>query len=382
MMTGRFREAIAAERDTLITRIDLAWSLGPRHVLRRAATDRRHRHSLPSRIRRVEHSLWRDAADAVGAELTEVVPSLFEFRRGAGSTRVWSQSTPLSDQVSRTIANDKQLAYELLSAHGVPVPEHVLVERPEQAERFLADAAPCVVKPARGRGGEAIAGEVRNPRQLRRALRAARRIHPEAIVERQIRGDSYRLLLLDGELLDAIRRSPPTVIGDSSTTVEDLVFAEYDRRVDANDAAGLKHLVVDLDCLFTLEQAGLTPKSVPAKGERVRVKTATNYNGPAESHSVPDEIGEPLLTEARRAADALGVRLAGVDVVTSDPARALSDAGGVVLEVNPVPGLTHHYNVSNPERARAVAVPILETLLRESEQRARLVAIADAASGS
>ena len=57
------------------------------------------------------------------------------------------------------------------------------------------------------------------------------------------------------------------------------------------------------------------------------------------------------------------MRLAGVDVVTPDPARPLGETGGVILEVNAAPGLTHHYNVASPGEATRIAVPILRALL-------------------
>jgi len=76
-----------------------------------------------------------------------------------------------------------------------------------------------------------------------------------------------------------------------------------------------------------------------------------------------------VVSVTRRAAAALGVRLAGVDVVTSDLSVPLASSGGVVLEVNPIPGLFHHYNVSNPNGASRVAIPILEALLTQQSSR-------------
>jgi D-alanine-D-alanine ligase-like ATP-grasp enzyme len=122
----------------------------------------------------------------------------------------------------------------------------------------------------------------------------------------------------------------------------------------------LKPFFVDLDCLFTLEHVGYGIRSVLPAGESITVKTATNYNGPDQSESVPPPYPEGFVGPARWAAAALGVRLAGVDV--------LGGVGGdpVILEVNPTPGLTHHYNVANAARASRIAVPILAKLLQAS----------------
>ena len=66
------------------------------------------------------------------------------------------------------------------------------------------------------------------------------------------------------------------------------------------------------------------------------------------------------------AAAAVGLRLAGVDVVTTDISRPLSETGGVVSEVNGGPGLHHHYLVADSARATPVAVPVLQKLIHDS----------------
>ena len=63
--------------------------------------------------------------------------------------------------------------------------------------------------------------------------------------------------------------------------------------------------------------------------------------------------------QARTAADAVGLRLAGIDLITPDLGASLTDSGGSVIEVNSGPGLHHHYHVADAGRATRVAVPVL-----------------------
>jgi D-alanine-D-alanine ligase-like ATP-grasp enzyme len=69
--------------------------------------------------------------------------------------------------------------------------------------------------------------------------------------------------------------------------------------------------------------------------------------------------------EARLVMDGLETRLAGVDVVTTDPSQSLADSGGVLLDVNPQPGIHHHYIyiTDADHRNHPVAVRLLESLL-------------------
>ena len=82
-----------------------------------------------------------------------------------------------------------------------------------------------------------------------------------------------------------------------------------------------------------------------------------------ENETVDDSISEELQADAASAAEILGLRLAALDIVTQDHQLGLQESGGVVLEVNPVPALYHHYRVADRSRATKVAVPILRSLL-------------------
>lgn len=356
----------ARRRYALEARLDLVRAVGVGHAWRRRTEDRRHRRALAERRPRVTGEIWRDAAAELGAEMREVAPGVFEFHLGGSWTRVRGQTTPFSDRVSNAVAADKPLAYRLLSEAGLPVPAHELVAVSDRAgAHALLDriGPPCIAKPARGAGGDGVTGEIRTAHQLRRALVRVGKMHHEALLEHQAAGDSYRLLLLDGELLDVLRRRRPTVVGDGAATIEELMFAEYARRIEEDGPSGIKPFIVDLDCLFTLENEGLSIGTVLPEGAAAVVKTVTNYNAAEETETVRGEIPDAVVETARLAATTLGVRLAGVDIVTTDLARPLAETGGVVLEVNDAPGLNHHYNVADPAHATRIAVPILRALL-------------------
>lgn len=308
--------------------------------------------------------MWREGAEASGVRMELLSPTLFEFRRGQAVTRISLSTTPLHDLVSTRLAEDKPLAYRILAEAGVPVPDHAVVDADdvESARPFFERfPPPFVVKPVRGGGGTGVVGEIHTFAQLRRALAHTRRLGPRALLERQISGDSYRLLFLEGELLDVLRRARPLVTGDGFSTIEQLMFLEHDRRIAAGPASGLKPFIVDLDSVYTIRRSGYELRSVLPAGVSTVVKTATNFNARSEIADGGD-LPESIVETARRSADALGCRLAGVDLVTTDVLRPLAETGAI-LEVEPVPGLWHHYRADGTGGLR-ITVPILNALLR------------------
>lgn len=352
-------------------RVSLFHDVGATHSLRRWRADRQLKRALPARRQSFTRTMWSEAAAALGASFREPAPWLFEFSRDGLIVHVFGQRTPFADPVSIELASAKDLTYELLIRAGVRVPEHIVVHRSDHraASAFLTTGpAPLVVKPVRGGGGgRGVTPSIESESQLERALNDAGSTSERVLVERQAVGEHFRFLLLDGDVLDVIRRGRPEVVGDGTSTIEELMFAEYDRRLETDTTEGMKPFPVDLDCLFTLEKQGLRLSSRLPKGVAVAVKSASNISGnracvPLREPAAPEVVGE-----VRAAAAAVGVRLAGVDVVAPDVGRSLAESNGVVLEVNPIPGLQHHYNVA--EEATPVAIPVLDALFAQRAAR-------------
>ena len=355
---------------TVASWLDLARSTGPAYTWRAArdqtsgVLDRSLRDALYRRI-------WAEAAEAVGAELVDLGAGFMELRREDATARVWQQVVGIDDPVTLQLALDKGLVHGLLGRAGVPVPAHLAFDfsdyRP--ALRFMAESGgQCVVKPASGTGGgDGTTAGVDTPERFMRARLHAGRFSGRLLIERQVPGPVHRLLFLDGELIDVIRHLPPRLTGDGRHTVEELIGIENERRLRARGEAGLSLLGVGLDTVFTLERAGLRLSSVLPAGRTVAVQTVTNDNGVDDSATLREPPAPEVLDAARAAVEAVGLRLAGVDVIAPSIDEPLERSGGAVAEVNGTPGIHHHYLTSDREGAMPVAIPILERVLEWAE---------------
>lgn len=307
-----------------------------------------------------EHrACWEAAAAAIGADLVPLSDRVWEVRRGARRTRIANDLLQLDDPVVLEIAGDKELCYRLAEAAGVRTPDHVVFDRGqlEQAWRHVeADGHPFVVKPARGTSaGIGVTLGVRTRADLVNAFATASVRDRRVIVERMVAGESCRLLFLDGELIHAVRRRGVSVVPDGSSSVAALL-----------GAAGHAGLVDDPLTLAFLSAQDLTPASVPVAGPRVVARGVP----PAEARrdevrtvydeEITDQLAPELVADAARVVAAVGSRWAGVDLISPDPARPLSERGAM-LEVNTTPGILHHC-APGPD-ACPVAVRVLERLL-------------------
>jgi cyanophycin synthetase len=314
--------------------------------------------------------LWSEVGERVGATI-DVHPRGFVRLRRAGRT-VWVRGprVPFDDPVTLALAGDKPTSARVLDEAGLPVHvpfEFSLATLDAARARLESGSGPVVVKPAvGGAGGAGVVTGIRNAVDLRRAARWASVWGHELLLEPQVEGHSLRMLYLDGRFIDAVRRDPPQVLGDGATSIARLIEGETAARLEADPVRALSPLDLDLDSRLALAGAGTAPESVPQAGEAIAVKRVVNQNRAAENHRLSD-VHPAVVDLGRRAAQALGVRLAGVDLIAADPTRSPEEAEVVVSEVNTTPGLHHHVLVSR-SGDRDVPAEIIETLLDEESR--------------
>lgn len=312
-------------------------------------------------------NMWLDAASKLSVDIKSYSGGFYKATYKGRSTWIVDYRVEIDNYPVLQVARNKPLVNKILSENGFVVPafHSFMINNIESAKEFLdSQQAPCVVKPALdGAGGQGVTTHIKSSLELKRAAIFASVFCPIVMIERLISGDVYRLLFLNGELLDAIRRFPPQVIGDGYSTIRNLINKENKRRIEQSGFLSLKVLIIDFDCKMTLRRSGLSLKDVPKKGQTITIKSTTNESGANDCESVINIVNDDIVTECRRAASLLGIKLAGVDIITSNIESPLKQTGGKIIEINAIPGLHYHYQVRNSEDMVPVAVPILSSLL-------------------
>lgn len=317
------------------------------------------------RPKTVLNDIWTSAAGEIGAAVSGDWDRGFEFHLGKAQVRVDQWETHLDAPEAIRRALDKPLVATRLADADVATPEQLafsLRELRRAAARIRRDPGRWVLKPRTGSSGQGVTCGIAKSADLARALVAAAPFGGEFVLERQLAGAVFRFLVLDGEVLDVVRRDPSSVEGDGVTTVRELIRSENRARVDAAGSRGNQLVQPDHDCLLALRAQQLDLASVPTAGRRHPVKHSNGDGGRFDTHRVsPAAVSGDLVEDVTRAVVSVGLRLAGVDVVTPDLGSGLSAARGAVVDVNAPPGLHYHYLTANG--ARPVAVDILRRLL-------------------
>ena len=303
--------------------------------------------------------------------------SLIQLGWGARQRRLRASVTDRTGLVAAESAGDKSETKALLSAIGVPVARGVVVSSADEAVAAAKRLkSPLVVKPLDGNHGRGVTTGLQDEAALRAAFAEAALRSRRVIIEEQLPGRDHRILVVDGRVVAVAERVPPRVIGDGERPVRALV-AEVNadpRRGEGHESVLTRIRVDDSATLDVLARQGLTPDAVPDRGQEVVLRTTANLSTGGAAIDRTTEIHPDNAALARRAALAVGLDVAGIDLLAPDIARSIRETGGGVVEVNAAPGLRMHLQPSEGQ-ARDVAEPIIDMMFPRGA-RARIPVLA------
>jgi len=315
-------------------------------------------------------ALGPSTASLVKAAETRGIPwlrlndqSLVQLGHGRYQQRIQATVTGRTPHIAVELASDKEETNKILATLGLPVPKQELVQSEGQAVRAANRIGfPVVTKPYNGNHGRGISIRLASEDEVKQGFAVAREHSRSVIVETYLEGDDHRLLVVNGELVAATRRTPGHVVGDGERTVAQLVdVVNQDPRRGVGHEKVLTRLEVDAQALKMLERAGLSVDSVPAAGQVIYLRSTANLSTGGTATDVTDVIHPENREMAERAVRAVGLDVGGVDFLSRDITESYRKIGGGICEVNAAPGFRMHVAPSEGT-ARDVAGPVIDML--------------------
>lgn len=303
--------------------------------------------------------------------------SLLLLGQAARQKRVWATLTSATSAIAVDIASDKQLTKTVLAEQGIPVPQGQVVRDAAAVwPVIVAFDGPGVVKPLTGNQGKGVTVEITDAASAAAAFTAAAAFDAAVLVEEWVAGRQYRLCVVNGQMVAAAERIPPQVTGDGRHSIKELV-EQVNQQPERGEghAKPLTRLVIDEVSRLVLAKQGVHPDFVPAAGQQVLLRENANLSNGATAVDVTADVHPATAEMAVRAAAAIGLDVAGVDVVIPDIRQPLTWGYGAIVEVNAAPGIRMHEHPSQGT-PRATAQAIVNSLFPPGEDgRIPIIAI-------
>lgn len=319
------------------------------------------------------HCLGPSTACIVDAAAQRRIPAirltdgnLVQLGYGERQHRVWTAETDRTSAIAEGISRNKDLTKQLLTSCGIPVPEGRVVDSPEDAWEAAEDiGVPVVVKPTDANHGRGVSMELMTREEVEAAYHLADAEGSEVIVERFVRGNEHRLLVIGGKVAAAVRGESISVVADGVSTIRQLIDLQVNsdpRRGEAEEFP-LDVLLVDENpaVRFEIERQGFTADTVLPKDKSVIVQRNGNV-----AFDVTDDVHPDVAAAVTLAARVVGLDIAGVDLVAEDISQPLDVQRGAIVEVNAGPGLLMHLKPAEGQ-PRPVGKAIVDSLFADHE---------------
>lgn len=292
--------------------------------------------------------------------LFSVSDGVRRFVSGAGAIC----SYPLNSASAYAISRDKAHTATALEASGVPaipgdlyfVTDHFAALRPAGHEAsdaiaaFAAHGRPMFCKPNMGARGD-FAEIVGSVDALRAYIARVRTRYDAILLQPVIDGDEYRVFCIDGQPIFVTAKAGFTLTGDGVRTLGVLLREQNDALI-AVSISPFEDSILSGD-----------PERVPLSGETVVLPGRRNLSAGGGIADFSTDVPAPLADIARKAADALGLRVSGVDIFDVSPARDLSDL--TVIEVNGNPSIASLSRIGRGDLVDRIWRTVIETWFAE-----------------
>jgi cyanophycin synthetase len=287
-----------------------------------------------------------------------------QLGQGARQHRMLSGALSPESGIGRELATNKLLTLRVLSQLQLPAGKFAAVKDvPSALKQAESIGYPVVLKPVSSDKGRLVFANLRDAGELQAVLQGVRLDRERFMLQSFFQGEDHRLLVIDGKLVAAARRSPASVTGDGRHRIRELV--EIENRDPKRALGPLEAIVLDAEADRILAQQGCDRNSIPEAGRRIAIKANANISTGGTSVDVTPVVHPDNARAAIRAAKALGLTVAGVDFICPDISKSWREVGGGICELNTSVGLRVH---TEANRTLDVAGAIIETVYPRGDE--------------
>jgi len=268
---------------------------------------------------------------------------------GKNSQTIVAISSSRDSSLAKKIQQDKWTTNTIIERLGLPLAKWQVIDSEEELrESFKEYSKPVVIKPVGLTGGAGVSVGITTIEQALKAYFNAKKIidakvrknwQKKIMIQEQLTGEDYRLLVINGKLKIATKRIPAFVIGNGKSTIKELIEeTNKDARRDIlNPSHILKPIVIDEPLLNYLEEQNLALDIVLEKEQKIYVRKVASMSKGGITEDFTDTVSPEIRLIVESIASSIHAFTLGVDIMCKDLNKPLTKENGGIIEINTMP---------------------------------------------
>lgn len=256
--------------------------------------------------------------------------------------------TVLNSRPAAPVTTDKHSTRLLLHQHGVPAPRGKRFDQDDTdaAKRYAEELGyPVVLKPLHGAQGHGVVTGISNSSELEWAfqdLAASTYAEDDILVEEQIEGEAYRIIVVEDRAVSALISRRGAVTGDGRRTVKELIKDRQELR-SKNPHLMARPITIDQRMEHLLARQDASLDTVLEEGRVLEFTFGSNTHMGGEPAQVLPQVHPSILEASVKAVKSLpGLGFGGVDFLVPDITQPLNQQRAGICETNSLPAIDSH----------------------------------------
>lgn len=173
----------------------------------------------------------------------------------------------LNSKSAKEKSRTKQLGKQKFLENNIPTANSKVFINPIKALKFVEKYGyPVVVKPNFGGFSKGSYFPINNKKDLLKACFLTKLFWPKSIIETYLEGKNYRVVTAYNNIAAITQRTPPYIIGDNKSTIQQLIEKENIEKKKLNIP---NLIVINNYTKKYLKKQNLTLESIPKKDEKI-----------------------------------------------------------------------------------------------------------------
>jgi len=254
-----------------------------------------------------------------------------------------------NNRASCDISNNKALTSKILQLNNIPVPKFIyILKRKNISDKLLKHIYeteisnsqlkyPLVIKPVDGSQGNGVITNIKNKNSLDKEFDKLSKKYNKIIIEEMVSGEDYRVLCVNGKVIDVIIRDSIYVVGNGKDTINELIHKRNTKNLK------IKHKPTININWDLIEEQGYKDQDIIPNGKKITISNTRNYhNGSILERVHLKSIHPDNINIIEKACKIIDLKIAGVDFISSDISKSYKEGNGHIIEINSNPFLKMH----------------------------------------
>lgn len=243
--------------------------------------------------------------------------------------------------------DDKAYLKHILFKHNLPCPLGRSFFSSKKAMYYgLALGGKLIVKPASSSLSRHVSFDIQSKQSLQNAIRLAKKIDCRVMIEQQIPGDVFRVIVIGNTLVACAKRQAATIIGNGTDTIEKLIDEKNSHpwRGKPNQRDCTLHKIEKNDQLVKLlANQNVILKTKLKKGCKILLSNKMNSGNGADIINVTALIHPENKKLFEKISKILNIPMLGLDFICKDVSIPWQKQKFAIIENNSLPYIDIHH---------------------------------------